>query len=193
MARRSDEPTKSKGDATKNAAEPAKKEAKPAKSEQEPSKQADAQPSAGAGNTSVDAEASAAPQEPATTSPMATKRLDDADTNILAEETMDRLLKERGLDSLGSWVSQVNAKHFPPAKDRQFSKEVDEIIEPKQDIKSFFFDDTDPDQDSEDFEEFNEDDMTEMAHAKLHEIQEMRQYQRLAVWELPLLSSTSRL
>ena len=128
--------------------------------------------------------------EYAESSPMATMRLDSDGMFMTAESAMDNLLKKKNMRSLDAWVDKVNATKFPPAHKRQFAKEADEIIEPRQDPKSFFFDETDPDQDSQDFDEFEEDDMTEMAHAKLHEVQEMRHYQRLAIWELPLLSST---
>lgn len=191
IARRNDEPPKTAEETAKNEAESSQSEAVSAtNSEQDPLQQEDDQQSAATGSEHTDA---AAMDGIATKTPMATKRIDNLGTQILAEETMDRLLKEKGMSSLGSWVENVNAKNFPPVKDRNFAKEMDEIIEPKQDPRSYFFDETDPDQDSEDFEEFNEDDMTEMAHAKLHEIQEMRQYQRLAVWELPLLSSEQSL
>lgn len=40
-------------------------------------------------------------------------------------------------------------------------------------------------------EPWDENDMPDMAHAKLDEVREMRQYARLAVWEMPLLASES--
>ena len=38
-------------------------------------------------------------------------------------------------------------------------------------------------------EAFNEDDITSMAHGKLEEHREHREYARIAIWEMPLLSS----
>jgi len=38
-------------------------------------------------------------------------------------------------------------------------------------------------------DDFEEDDITSMGHAKLEEHREMRQYARIAVWDMPLLSS----
>jgi small subunit ribosomal protein S35 len=40
-------------------------------------------------------------------------------------------------------------------------------------------------------DDFEEDDITSMGHAKLEEHREMREYARIAVWEMPLLSSES--
>lgn len=44
----------------------------------------------------------------------------------------------------------------------------------------------------EDLDPFDEDDMTSLAHNKLDELREQRHFNRLAVWEMPLLASTSR-
>lgn len=38
-------------------------------------------------------------------------------------------------------------------------------------------------------DEFDENDMTDIAHAKLEEMREQRAYARLAIWEMPLLAS----
>jgi small subunit ribosomal protein S35 len=59
----------------------------------------------------------------------------------------------------------------------------------KPNKQSFWFDEEDPETNTEELEEFDEDDITSMAHGKLDEVREMRKYARLAVWELPLLSS----
>lgn len=42
----------------------------------------------------------------------------------------------------------------------------------------------------EDLDPFDEDDMTSLAHNKLDELREQRHFNRLAVWEMPLLAST---
>lgn len=39
-------------------------------------------------------------------------------------------------------------------------------------------------------DEFKEDDITSLAHAELEQHREMREYLRLASWEMPLLAST---
>ncbi|WQF89027.1 Putative small ribosomal subunit protein mS35 [Colletotrichum destructivum] len=54
---------------------------------------------------------------------------------------------------------------------------------------SFWYDEDDPTGPTEDLmDEFDEDDMMPMAHAKLDEIREHRQYHRIMAWEMPLLS-----
>lgn len=48
----------------------------------------------------------------------------------------------------------------------------------------------DPDNVGED-EEFRGDDMTSIAHGQLEQHREIREYMRIAVWEMPMLSSPS--
>lgn len=56
---------------------------------------------------------------------------------------------------------------------------------------SFWYDDDDPTAPIDPaLEEFEEDDITPMAHGKLDEIREYRHYHRIMAWEMPLLSST---
>ena len=57
---------------------------------------------------------------------------------------------------------------------------------------SFWYDETDEEGVADDLvPEFQEDDMTTLAHGKLDEIREYRHYARIAAWEMPLLSSKS--
>lgn len=61
----------------------------------------------------------------------------------------------------------------------------------KPNRQSFWYDEDDPDTVTEDVgDEFDEDDITSMAHGKLDEVREYRHYARIAAWEMPLLSST---
>ncbi|UNI20693.1 37S ribosomal protein S24, mitochondrial [Purpureocillium takamizusanense] len=57
---------------------------------------------------------------------------------------------------------------------------------------SFWYDEDDPETDTEEHDEFDEDDITSMAHGKLEEVREMRHYARLAVWEMPLLAKFAK-
>lgn len=62
--------------------------------------------------------------------------------------------------------------------------------------KTAFWDDQEPDPDlvtNDDSDIFDENDMTDIAHAKLEEIREQRAYARTIVWEMPLLSSKYQL
>jgi hypothetical protein len=61
-------------------------------------------------------------------------------------------------------------------------------VKPKRDS---FWDEDEDDVDlisDDDSDEFDENDMTDIAHAKLEEHREQRAYARLAIWEMPLLS-----
>lgn len=76
-------------------------------------------------------------------------------------------------------------------------KEVRQELEPlrktSRPIKGSFWNDEERDSEmiTNEFgeDDFEEDDITSMGHAKLEEHREMRQYARIAVWEMPLLSS----
>ncbi|KAH6609696.1 hypothetical protein Trco_003042 [Trichoderma cornu-damae] len=57
---------------------------------------------------------------------------------------------------------------------------------------SFWFDEDDPETNTEEHDEFDEDDITSMAHGKLDEIRDMRHYARLAIWEMPLLAKFAK-
>lgn len=79
-------------------------------------------------------------------------------------------------------------------------EEIDAMVkfirqQPKA-IREPFWDDEEPDPDlitMDDSDEFEENDMTDIAHAKLEEHREQREYARVAIWEMPLLSSESSL
>lgn len=61
-------------------------------------------------------------------------------------------------------------------------------VKPRRDT---FWDEDEDDKDlisNDDSDEFDENDMTDIAHAKLEEHREQRAYARLAIWEMPLLS-----
>lgn len=62
------------------------------------------------------------------------------------------------------------------------------MVKPRRDS---FWDEDEDDKDlisNDDSDEFDENDMTDVAHAKLEEHREQRAYARLAIWEMPLLS-----
>lgn len=110
-------------------------------------------------------------------------------------ELLDYAAKQQGYNTFDEYVEQhlrrgenapVNA-----GRERRLEEDIRRIDQGNRADKSgFWFDEDDPETFTEEHDEFDENDITEMAHAKLEEVREMRQYQRLAVWELPLLSST---
>lgn len=72
---------------------------------------------------------------------------------------------------------------------REDSRPLRALVKPKKDI---FWDEDEEDLDlvsNDDSDEFDENDMTDIAHAKLEEHREQRAYARLAIWEMPLLAS----
>ncbi|KAH0426171.1 hypothetical protein CcaCcLH18_10499 [Colletotrichum camelliae] len=59
--------------------------------------------------------------------------------------------------------------------------------------QSFWYDPDAPEVDTENIvDEFDEDDMTSMAHGKLDEIREHRHYHRIMAWEMPLLAKLAK-
>lgn len=72
---------------------------------------------------------------------------------------------------------------------RDQSRPLRALLKPKNDA---FWDEDEEDPDlitNDDSDEFDENDMTDIAHAKLEEHREQRAYARIAIWEMPLLSS----
>ena len=104
---------------------------------------------------------------------------------------LDQLAKENGYNSIDHYLQ--NELEWHPgwaSEDRSVLEDITRDDKGERPNKqSFWFDEEDPETNTEELEEFDEDDITSMAHGKLDEIRDMRQYARLAVWELPLLSS----
>lgn len=104
---------------------------------------------------------------------------------------LDLLAKANGYNSIDHYLK--NELEYRPgwaSEDRSTLEDIQKDDKgEKPNKQSFWFDEEDPETNTEELEEFDEDDITSMAHGKLDEIRDMRQYARLAVWELPLLSS----
>lgn len=104
---------------------------------------------------------------------------------------LDQLAKANGQTSIEAYLD--NKLQRTPGfslADKRLSDELAKIDSGgKVDRRAFWFDEDDPDTFTEEHDEFKEDDMLAMAHNKLDEVREMRHYTRLAVWEMPLLSS----
>ncbi|EGU80320.1 mitochondrial ribosomal subunit protein-domain-containing protein [Fusarium oxysporum Fo47] len=104
---------------------------------------------------------------------------------------LDQLAKENGYNSIDHYLQ--NELEWHPgwaSEDRSVLEDITRDDKGERPNKqSFWFDEEDPETNTEELEEFDEDDITSMAHGKLDEIRDMRQYARLAVWELPLLST----
>ncbi|ROV96480.1 hypothetical protein VSDG_05460 [Cytospora chrysosperma] len=75
---------------------------------------------------------------------------------------------------------------------RDQSRPLRAIIKPNRDA---FWDEDEDDTDlvsNDDADEFDENDMTDLAHAKLEEHREQRAYARIAIWEMPLLAKYAK-
>ncbi|KAL1835775.1 hypothetical protein VTJ49DRAFT_6086 [Mycothermus thermophilus] len=86
----------------------------------------------------------------------------------------------KGIDSLTQEINELGAAIRRPVQARQ---------------KSFWHDEEDdPDMVTDEVgeDDFEEDDMMAVAHAKLEEHREFREYARVAVWEMPLLSKLAK-
>lgn len=105
---------------------------------------------------------------------------------------LDELAKMNGHDTIEAYLDD-KLRYTPgfASQDRTLTEELvrDDNPPKKADRRAFWFDEDDPDMLLEEHDEFDEDDMMAMAHSKLDEVREMRHYTRLAVWEMPLLSS----
>lgn len=135
----------------------------------------------------------AAAEEPRLSKPRATNQSKGGDIDLQSLEILDISAKDHGYGSFEEYIQgrlQEPGQPSDPRTQREFEKSIAEVEKVKVVKSSFWYDEDDPEMDCDEVEEFDEDDMTEMAHAKLEEIKEMRHYNRLAVWELPLLSST---
>ncbi|QPC77378.1 hypothetical protein HYE68_008130 [Fusarium pseudograminearum] len=107
---------------------------------------------------------------------------------------LDQLAKANGFNSIDQYLQ--NKLDYHPgwaSEDRSTLEDIQKDDKgEKPNKQSFWFDEEDPETNTEELEEFDEDDITSMAHGKLDEVREMRKYARLAVWELPLLSKYAK-
>ncbi|KAF4125795.1 small subunit ribosomal protein S35 [Geosmithia morbida] len=137
--------------------------------------------------------AAAAPVVPPAPEQIPGMTLSDAAAEFKNLEILDITAKEHGYRDFDEFVSRHPEKGpMAPRVEREFERWVAQLDETKVDKNSWWHDEDDPEMDCEEVEDFDEDDMTEMAHAKLEEIKEMRQYARRAVYELPLLSELAK-
>ncbi|OAA42133.1 Ribosomal protein S24, mitochondrial [Metarhizium rileyi] len=107
---------------------------------------------------------------------------------------LDELAKTNGYNTIDEYLtSELRQTPGWASEDRALEEELlkDDIGE-KPNKSSFWFDEEDPETNTEEHDEFDEDDITSMAHGKLEEVREMRQYARLAVWEMPLLAKFAK-
>lgn len=116
--------------------------------------------------------------------------LKDLDGDTLAQ--LDELAKMNNVNDLSEYFAQqLDNDNQTRRDDREIEDELRKVdFGDRPDKSSLWYDEEDPFTNTDE-EPFDEDDMTSMAHGKLDQVKEMRHYARLAVWEMPLLSSTS--
>ncbi|KAH7149513.1 mitochondrial ribosomal subunit protein-domain-containing protein [Dactylonectria estremocensis] len=107
---------------------------------------------------------------------------------------LDELAKENGYNTIDDYLQDTIDR--TPGWGSEDRGVLDDLMKTdkgeKPNKQSFWYDDEDPETNTEELDEFDEDDITSMAHGKLDQIREMRNYARLAVWEMPLLSKLAK-
>lgn len=113
---------------------------------------------------------------------------------FLRDDTITEAEREEATRMLEGW------EHLPKTQQREFETVGNDITTDTAPLRkqivvkrdSFWHGgETDPDLITNEIgeDDFEEDDMMALGHAKLEEHREFREYARLAVWEMPLLSS----
>ncbi|KAL9476506.1 hypothetical protein ACSS6W_006347 [Trichoderma asperelloides] len=107
---------------------------------------------------------------------------------------LDELAKTNGYTSVEEYL-EATLRETPgwSSEDRALEEDLyrDDAGD-KPNKSSFWFDEDDPETNTEEHDEFDEDDITSMAHGKLDEVRDMRHYARLAIWEMPLLAKFAK-
>ncbi|KAM0271088.1 hypothetical protein ACHAQH_009237 [Verticillium albo-atrum] len=125
------------------------------------------------------------------------EHLEDAFKDLSPEQlkALEAAVRENeGPDSPASLNDFLSAEEPELRKEQAFDAQYRDLIRQKPpQRKAMFFDELDPDTLLDDTgAEFDEDDITSLAHGKLDEIREHRHYARVAAWEMPLLSKLAK-
>lgn len=111
---------------------------------------------------------------------------------IMRDEAKVEFGANRGLESILDKESSFDTDGIATATQKDMADSTRPLRITKTLKRDAFWDDDEADPDlitNDDSEMFDENDMTDIAHAKLEEIREQRAYARTIVWEMPLLSS----
>lgn len=103
----------------------------------------------------------------------------DAENRRMVEEFNDPQKRAAAFAELEKSVNQID-KEYPMRFDDMREKRLG-LWGDEEDDEFALVEDAD--------EEFNDDDITSMAHAELEVHREIREYARIAAWDMPLLSS----
>lgn len=115
---------------------------------------------------------------------------------FLRSETMTEAEKAEAKKAMEMWEQlPIDEKNRITQNVKDVREGIDPLRKTMRAIKGSFWNDEERDSEmiTNEFgeDDFEEDDITSMGHAKLEEHREMREYARIAVWEMPLLSSES--
>lgn len=111
--------------------------------------------------------------------------------SIVHDEEVDA----RVARSLESSLASITGSDLVKKNQDEIDKAARPLRQMVKPMKDAFWDDEEPDPDlitNDDNDEFDENDMTDIAHAKLEEHREQREYARIAIWDMPLLASKCR-
>ncbi|CAI0644006.1 hypothetical protein COL154_002287 [Colletotrichum chrysophilum] len=123
------------------------------------------------------------------------KKLKPAEVEALqrmrkSDPSAQSLSLEEWLDRQWTKADEEAERQGPLVTNREYKMLAPRV---KPNRQSFWFDPDAPMEDTENIvDEFDEDDMTSMAHGKLDEIREHRHYHRIMAWEMPLLAKLAK-
>ena len=109
-----------------------------------------------------------------------------------AQELSDlhKVAHNEGFNSIDEYLEQQIHASFKVTGGQRGLDFDNNILNPKPNRTNPMYDEDDDElMRDPPFNEADQDDMPDFAHAKAQEIKEFRHYARLAVWEMPLLSS----
>lgn len=111
---------------------------------------------------------------------------------MMREETRAELGANLELESILDKESSIDMDEIARSMQKDMTDSTRPLRLTKAVKRDAFWDEDEADPDlitNDDSDMFDENDMTDIAHAKLEEIREQRAYARTIVWEMPLLSS----
>ncbi|KAF3807590.1 37S ribosomal protein S24 [Colletotrichum gloeosporioides] len=123
------------------------------------------------------------------------KKLKPAEVEALqrmrkSDPSAQSLSLEEWLDRQWTKADEEAERQEPLVSNREYKMLAPRV---KPNRQSFWYDPDAPMVDTENIvDEFDEDDMTSMAHGKLDEIREHRHYHRIMAWEMPLLAKLAK-
>ncbi|KAL2759063.1 hypothetical protein ACRALDRAFT_1080632 [Sodiomyces alcalophilus JCM 7366] len=125
------------------------------------------------------------------------RHIEDAFEDLSPEELkeLEAIVREGSAEGDALTLNKFLESEEPELRKEMGFDSEDKLVSaaPRPNRRSFWYDEDDPDTITEGTgDEFDENDITSMAHGKLDEIREHRHYARVAVWEMPLLAKLAK-